>query len=77
MNTNCIPTKTEPLLGTVKLYHRHLFVCTGSPDWPERIETGGGFLQALTEVIDQRAPEITRQVKLTACQHEGKTDGHY
>lgn len=76
MNRECIPVKVEPLPGTVKLYHRHLFVCTGSVDWPERIEMGGGFLQTLAEAIAQRAVEMPLQVKLTACDDPGSESGY-
>jgi hypothetical protein len=57
----------EPLPGSVKLYHRHLVVCTGPVDWPESIETDGGFLQTLATAIARRAPEMAAAVKLTAC----------
>lgn len=59
--------KTEPLLGTVKFYQRHLFVCTGHATWPAKIEAGGGFLQALWEAITPWLPEMPLQVKMTAC----------
>jgi hypothetical protein len=67
IKSDCAPIKTEPLLGTVKLYQRHLVVCTGPLDWPDRIETGGGFLQTLAQAIAQRAPEMSLPVKMTAC----------
>ncbi len=62
-----IPASTEPLPGTVKLYQRHLFVCTGDDEWAPKIETGGGFLQTLSEIISARAGEMSLKVKLTAC----------
>jgi hypothetical protein len=62
-----LPPNSEPLPGTVKLYHRHLLICTGPVDWPENIETGGGFLQTLTDAIARRGAEISAQVKVTAC----------
>jgi (2Fe-2S) ferredoxin len=55
------------LPGTVKFYERHLFVCTGHWDWPERIEMGGGFLQTLAEMIGLYAAEMPLKVKMTAC----------
>jgi len=62
-----LPSNIEPLPGTVKLYHRHLLVCTGPQDWPEKIETGGGFLQILTKAIAQRGADMSSLVKVTAC----------
>lgn len=62
-----LPPSTEPLPGTVKLYHRHLLVCTGRQDWPEKIETGDGFLQRLTSAIVQRRADRPSLVKVTAC----------
>jgi hypothetical protein len=74
--SDCVPVKIEPLLGTVKLYQRHLVVCTGPLDWPERIETGGGFLQALTQTMAQRAPEMSLPVKMTACDEASMDTGY-
>jgi (2Fe-2S) ferredoxin len=59
--------KTEPLPGTVKFYQRHLLVCTGRAGWPAKIESDGGFLQALWEAITPRVPEMPLKVKMTAC----------
>jgi len=42
-------------------------VCTGSQDWPEKIETGGGFLQMLAGAITQRKADIPALIKVTAC----------
>jgi (2Fe-2S) ferredoxin len=66
----------EPLPGTVKLYHRHLFVCTGRVDWPTRIEEGGGFMQTLAETLKSRLPEMPRRVKLTACDEPSAGPGY-
>jgi len=68
--------KTEPLPGTVKLYQRHLFVCTGQQDWPARIEAGGGFLQALSEALAVQASEMSLRVKVTACDEPSKGPGY-
>lgn len=59
--------QTEPLPGTVKLYQRHLIVCTRHPNWAARIEQGGGFLQILAEAVHDRMAQIDDQVKITAC----------
>ena len=65
--TTLLPNQTEPLPGTVKLYQRHLFVCTGRDDWTAKIETDGGFLQTLAEAIAGRANDMPAKIKLTAC----------
>jgi hypothetical protein len=61
------PQAREPLPGTVKRYGRHLVVCTGQADWPEYIETGGGFLQAFAQTLVEQASAIAAPIKLTAC----------
>lgn len=66
----------EPLPGTVKLYHRHLVVCTGPVDWPEKIESGGGFLQTLAGQLAQRSPAIPGPVKMTACDEPSSGPGY-
>lgn len=63
----------EALPGTVKLYQRHLIVCTGRTDWAERIENGGGFLQTLAEAVQARAEALSRRVKITACDESSAT----
>jgi (2Fe-2S) ferredoxin len=74
-NIETIPLETDSLPGTVKLYHRHLFVCTGRADWPERIEAGGGFLQTLSEAVQARAAALPLKVKITACDDPGSGPG--
>lgn len=54
------------LAGTVKLYHRHLIVCTGRAEWPARIEVGGGYLQAFAEAMRSVVNEDDIKLKLTA-----------
>jgi (2Fe-2S) ferredoxin len=66
-----------PLPGTVKYYERHLFVCTGHADWPERIEHDGGFLQILAETIGFYALDMPLKVKMTACTDPGLSDNGY
>jgi hypothetical protein len=68
--------KTAPLLGTVKLYHRHLLICTGQSDWPRHIDQDGGFGQALSEAVAARAAEMTRLVKITMCDAPSRGDGY-
>lgn len=66
----------EALPGTVKFYERHIFICTGQTDWPARIQNGGGFPEALSNAIAERAEAMPRRVKMTACNELG-TDGGY
>lgn len=66
----------QPRPGSVKLYHRHLFVCTGNTGWPERIELDGGFMQALWETITPRLPDMSLTVKMTACDQASTGPGY-
>jgi (2Fe-2S) ferredoxin len=66
----------EQLHGTVKLYQRHLFVCTGRSDWAARIETDGGFLQSLADAIGAQAAAMPSKVKLTACGEPSQGPGY-
>jgi (2Fe-2S) ferredoxin len=68
--------KTEPLPGTVKFYQRHLFVCTGHAGWPAKIESDGGFLQAVWEAMTPRMPEMPLKVKMTACDEVSLGQGY-
>jgi (2Fe-2S) ferredoxin len=68
--------ETGSLSGSVKLYHRHLFVCTGSTDWPERIESDRDFVQAMWEAMTLREPEMPLVTKLTACDDVGDSPGY-
>ena len=58
---------SEQLAGTVKLYGRHIFVCSGVAEWPERVEAGGGFSQALAEGVAPSLEQMALKVKLTVC----------
>ena len=66
----------QPRPGSVKLYHRHVFVCTGNTGWPERIELDGGFMQALWEAITPRMPDMSLTVKMTACDQASTGPGY-
>jgi (2Fe-2S) ferredoxin len=68
--------KTQLLPGSVKLYRRHLIVCTGGAQWPARIELDGGFMQALSEALAVRMPEMPLEVKLTACDEASAGPGY-
>ena len=63
----CGRNDSEPLAGTVKLYERHIFVCSGVAEWPERVEAGGGLVQALAEAVAPLAEQMALKVKLTVC----------
>jgi (2Fe-2S) ferredoxin len=65
-----------PLPGSVKLYRRHVLVCTGTGEWPSHIDTGGGFLQALSEAMAARQDAMPLPVKVTACDEPGRGAGH-
>lgn len=64
--------KSEPLADTVKFYQRHLFVCTGTVDWPAHIETAGGFTEALHTTLAAHAGELALAVKLNACDEQSR-----
>ncbi len=66
--------KPTELVGTVKLYNRHLIVCTGSANWAARIESDGDYLQLLAQAIAKAAEKTVGKVKLTAC--DEKSLGH-
>lgn len=69
-------TDREALPGTVKFYERHIFICTGQTAWPARIQSGGGFPETLWNAITERVEEMSRRVKMTAC-NELSTDGGF
>ncbi len=64
----------ERLAGTVKFYQRHVFVCTGSTDWPAHIEADGGFCQDLAGAI--AAAALPQVVKLNACDEPSRGHGY-
>lgn len=55
------------LAGTLKLYERHLFICTGQQTWPAHIEQDGGFAQALVWSLAAAGANLALSVKVTAC----------
>jgi (2Fe-2S) ferredoxin len=67
--------KTAPLPGSVSFYQRHLLVCTGQAEWPSHIGADGGFVQALSQAIAERASELALQVKLNACDEPSSGSG--
>lgn len=63
----CGRNDSELLAGTVKLYERHIFVCSGVAEWPERVEAGGGLVQAMAEAVAPFGEQMALKVKLTVC----------
>ncbi|PIN02714.1 hypothetical protein CDL12_24768 [Handroanthus impetiginosus] len=64
-----------PLVGTVALYERHVFLCYKNPQvWPPRIE-GAEFdrlPRLLAAALATRKPDMKRQTRLTICEgHDG------
>jgi (2Fe-2S) ferredoxin len=63
----CGRDDSEQLAGTVKLYERHVFVCSGVEEWPARVEAGGGFAQTMAEAVALFLEQMALKVKLTLC----------
>ena len=70
------PVKTDLLPGSVSFYQRHVVVCTGPADWPERIELDQDYLQSLAEAIATRDAEMSLKVKMTACDESPRAGGY-
>lgn len=60
------PRGAWPLADTVKPYHRHAFVCTGSTGWPARIEEADGLLGRMAADVRARRDAGGEIPKLTA-----------
>jgi (2Fe-2S) ferredoxin len=60
-------SSVDLLRGTVKLYERHLYVCTGRDDWAAHIEEHDAYLAALAAALSQAQGSLARPVKLSAC----------
>ncbi|KAL8469671.1 hypothetical protein ACS0TY_032502 [Phlomoides rotata] len=64
-----------PLVGTVELYDRHVFLCYKNPQvWPPRIEAAefDRLPRLLAAALAARNPEMKRQTRLTICEgHDG------
>ena len=74
--TSEIVNQEEPaeLVGTVKLYNRHLVVCTGVTGWVARIENDGAYLQQLAQAVANVADRTAGKVKITACDEKSFGD---
>lgn len=64
-----------PLVGTVELYDRHVFLCYKNPQvWPPRIEAAefDRLPRLLAAALAARNPDMQRQTRLTICEgHDG------
>jgi len=70
-----MPSAERAIAGTVKPYHRHALACTGTRDWPERLEDAEGLLGRMArDVRDHREgpPPIP---KLTATDEPARGTG--
>ena len=68
MTSLSIPISTgDPLPGTVKLYGRHVILCTGQASWPSHIDEDGGFAQVLAQAVEAAKDRLALTVKITAC----------
>jgi (2Fe-2S) ferredoxin len=67
--------KTAPLPGSVSPYGRHLLVCTGQAEWRSHIAEDGGFIQALSQAVAERASDLALQVKINACDETSRESG--
>ncbi|KAL3851121.1 hypothetical protein ACJIZ3_013003 [Penstemon smallii] len=67
--------RQAPLVGTVDLYDRHVFLCYKNPQvWPPRIEAAefDRLPRLLAAALAARKPHIKRQTRLTICEgHDG------
>ncbi|KAI3456797.1 hypothetical protein Pfo_013460 [Paulownia fortunei] len=64
-----------PLVGTVELYERHVFLCYKNPQvWPPRIEAAefDRLPRLLAAALAARKSDMKRQTRLTICEgHDG------
>ncbi|KAG8386009.1 hypothetical protein BUALT_Bualt03G0104500 [Buddleja alternifolia] len=64
-----------PLVGTVELYDRHVFLCYKNPQvWPPRIEAAefDRLPRLLAAALAARKPDMKRETRLTICEgHDG------
>ncbi|KAI7758326.1 hypothetical protein M8C21_013687 [Ambrosia artemisiifolia] len=67
--------KQSPLVGTVKYYERHVFLCYKKPQvWPPRIEAAefDRLPRLLSAALSSRKSELKKQTRLTICEgHDG------
>ncbi|KAK4439686.1 Altered inheritance of mitochondria protein 32 [Sesamum alatum] len=66
-----------PLVGTVELYERHVFLCYKNPQvWPPRIEAAefDRLPRLLAAALAARKPDMKRQTRLTICEGRDGTE---
>ncbi|KAL1556155.1 hypothetical protein AAHA92_11813 [Salvia divinorum] len=67
--------RESPLVGTVELYDRHVFLCYKNPQvWPPRVEAAefDRLPRLLAAALAARNPAMLRQTRLTICEgHDG------
>ena len=66
LHSNTVPPR-DPLPGTVKLYGRHVILCSGQASWPSHIDEDGGFAQVLAQAVEAAKDRLDTPVKITAC----------
>jgi (2Fe-2S) ferredoxin len=72
-----VPTSRDEgtLAGSVKPYHRHAFACTGSRDWPGRLEEAKGLLGRMARDVHSRRDGPPPIPKLTATDEPSRGSG--
>ncbi|PIA26447.1 hypothetical protein AQUCO_09300030v1 [Aquilegia coerulea] len=67
--------QNPPLVGTVEIYHRHVFLCYKNPKvWPPHVEAAefDRLPRLLSAALLARKHEINKQTRLTICEgHDG------
>ncbi|CAA0832471.1 Sucrase/ferredoxin-like family protein [Striga hermonthica] len=67
--------RQEPLVGTVEMYERHVFLCYKNPQvWPPRIEAAefDRLPRLLAAALAARKFDMKRETRLTICEgHDG------
>lgn len=63
------------LADTVKPYHRHLLACTGTRDWPARIEEAEGLLGRAARDVREASDAERSGTKLTATDEPSEGGG--
>ena len=65
------------LAGSVKPYHRHVFVCTGRTSWPERLEDEEGLLGTMASDVRGLRDAEGAVPKLTATDEPSSSDAGF
>ena len=70
-----MPSAERAIAGTVKPYHRHALACTGTRDWPERLEDAEGLLGRMARDVRDRREGPLLIPKLTATDEPSRGAG--